>query len=335
MAEPFRKRWGLFPNPEVARTIASLDARRDCHRIVRLMGQYDMAWDMERALEVALFYTYGSDTVSALLNRTGEFRDHGQKRYDDTRLLIGHFLETGWDSDEGARAIARINRTHAHYAISNDDFLFVLWTFIEFPLRWSRLYARRPMTLHEREAGFIFWSEIGKRMGLTDIPPTRAAFDEFIVGYKARHFKPSEASAQVARDTLKIGEGWLPWPLKGLVAPVVYSLFADDEQFLAAVGARKPPRWFAAMVRGSLRVYGWVRRGTRLGAYPLHLADTSNRTYPGNRYEIESLKPVHLEAVEQGHLSGSEAEGAGGVDGVAAGVLSPETPSGRCPHALR
>ncbi|MFZ2297540.1 MAG: oxygenase MpaB family protein, partial [Aquabacterium sp.] len=231
MSEPFRKRWGLFPNPGVDRTIAALDARQDCQRIVRLMGQYDMAWDMQRALELALFYTYGSDSVSTLLNRTGEFREHGQKRYDDTRLLIGHFLEAGWDSEAGAQALDRINRTHAHYRIPNEDYLFVLWTFIEFPLRWSKVYARRPMTAHEREAGFNFWVEIGRRMGLSDIPPTRAAFDAFIEGYKQRHFKPCEASAQVAQDTLRVGQAWLPWPLKGLVAPVVYSLFDDDALF--------------------------------------------------------------------------------------------------------
>lgn len=322
MSEPFRKRWGLFPNPEVARTSAALDARQDCQRIVRLMGQYDMAWDMQRALELALFYTYGSDSVSTLLNRTGEFREHGQKRYDDTRLLIGHFLEAGWDSEEGAQALDRINRTHAHYRIPNEDYLFVLWTFIEFPLRWSKVYARRPMTAHEREAGFNFWVEIGRRMGLSDIPPTKAAFDAFIEGYKQRHFKPCAASAQVAQDTLRVGQGWLPWPLKGLVAPVVYSLFDDDALFLAAVGARKPPRWFAALVRGGLRAHGWLRRGTRLGAYPLRLADTPNRTYPGNRYSIEQLKPVHLQRVEGEAPSGTPGDAEAAV-----------APAGRCPFA--
>src|SRR3989338_4118535 len=319
MSEPFRKRWGLFPNPGVARTIAALDARQDCQRIVRLMGQYDMAWDMQRALELALFYTYGSDSVSTLLNRTGEFREHGQKRYDDTRLLIGHFLEAGWDSEAGAQALDRINRTHAHYRIPNEDYLFVLWTFIEFPLRWSKVYARRPMTAHEREAGFNFWVEIGRRMGLSDIPPTRAAFDAFIEGYKQRHFKPCEASAQVAQDTLRVGQAWLPWPLKGLVAPVVYSLFDDDALFLAAVGARKPPRWFAALVRGGLRTHGWLRRGTRLGAYPLRLADTPNRSYPRNRYTIEQLKPVHLQRVE--------GEAPCGTPGDAESAVAP---AGRC-----
>lgn len=322
MSEPFRKRWGLFPNPGVDRTIAALDARQDCQRIVRLMGQYDMAWDMQRALELALFYTYGSDSVSTLLNRTGEFREHGQKRYDDTRLLIGHFLEAGWDSEAGAQALDRINRTHAHYRIPNDDYLFVLWTFIEFPLRWSKVYARRPMTAHEREAGFNFWVEIGRRMGLSDIPPTKAAFDAFIEGYKQRHFKPCAASAQVAQDTLRVGQGWLPWPLKGLVAPVVYSLFDDDALFLAAVGARKPPRWFAALVRGGLRAHGWLRRGTRLGAYPLRLADTPNRTYPGNRYSIEQLKPVHLQRVEGEAPSGTPGDAEAAV-----------APAGRCPFA--
>lgn len=322
MSEPFRKRWGLFPNSEVARTIAALDAREDCQRIVRLMGQYDMAWDMQRALELALFYTYGSDSVSTLLNRTGEFREHGQKRYDDTRLLIGHFLEAGWDSEAGAQALDRINRTHAHYRIPNDDYLFVLWTFIEFPLRWSKVYARRPMTAHEREAGFNFWVEIGRRMGLSDIPPTKAAFDAFIEGYKQRHFKPCEASAQVARDTLRVGQAWLPWPLKGLVAPVVYSLFDDDALFLAAVGVRKPPRWFVALVRGGLRAHGWLRRGTRLGAYPLRLADTPNRSYPGNRYRIEQLKPVHLQRVEGEAPSGTPGDAEAAV-----------APAGRCPFA--
>ena len=322
MSEPFRKRWGLFPNPEVARTSAALDARQDCQRIVRLMGQYDMAWDMQRALELALFYTYGSDSVSTLLNRTGVFREHGQKRYDGTRLLIGHFLEAGWDSEAGAHALDRINRTHAHYRIPNDDYLFVLWTFIEFPLRWSQVYARRPMTAHEREAGFNFWVEIGRRMGLSDIPPTKAAFDAFIEGYKQRHFKPCAASAQVAQDTLRVGQAWLPWPLKGLVAPVVYSLFDDDALFLAAVGAGKPPRWFAALVRGGLRAHGWLRRGTRLGAYPLRLADTPNRTYPGNRYSIEQLKPVHLQRVEGEAPSGTPGDAEAAV-----------APAGRCPFA--
>ena len=97
---------------------------------------------------------------------------------------------------------------------------------------------------------------------------------------------------------------------------------SDDALFLAAVGVRKPPRWFVALVRGGLRAHGWLRRGTRLGAYPLRLADTPNRTYPGNRYSIEQLKPVHLQRVEGEAPSGTPGDAEAAV-----------APAGRCPFA--
>nr|MBP7503764.1 hypothetical protein [Aquabacterium sp.] len=76
------------------------------------------------------------------------------------------------------------------------------------------------------------------------------------------------------------------------------------------------------LVRGGLRAHGWLRRGTRLGAYPLRLADTPNRTYPGNRYSIEQLKPVHLQRVEGEAPSGTPGDAEAAV-----------APAGRCPFA--
>lgn len=58
------------------REIESLDAGADVQRIVQLMAQYEFSWDIQRALEVALFYTYASEPVSKLLDRTGEFERH-------------------------------------------------------------------------------------------------------------------------------------------------------------------------------------------------------------------------------------------------------------------
>lgn len=294
MAPVYRKRFGFMPNPAVAREIAGLDARRDCQRIVHLLTAYEFPWDMTRSLEVALFYTYGSDTVSQLLDRTGEFREHGQKRYDDTRLLIAHFMDSGWDGEIGRQALARMNQTHANYRIPNDDFLFVLWTFIDFPLRWTDRYAWRPMTAHERAAWFHFWREIGLRMGLRDIPADKPAFDAFVSAYRQQHFVPAEASARVANATLDILRGWLPERLRGLVGPIVYSLL-DEPDFLAAVQARPAPRRLKHLVERSLTALGVARRAVAFGPYPQRVDDAINRTYPGNRYRIDDLQPVHLQ----------------------------------------
>lgn len=294
MSITYRKRLGFMPNPAVAAEIAALDAVRDCQRIVHLLVSYEFAWDITRALEVALFYTYGSASVSRLLDRTREFSDHGQKRYDDTRLLIAHFMESGWERGPGARALARINQTHGNYRIPNDDFLFVLWTFIDFPLRWTEEYGRRGMTVHEQRAWFEFWSEIGRRMGLRDVPADKPAFDAFIHDYRLREFVPDPASARVAAATVRIVEGWLPAPLQGLVSPAVYSLI-DDPLFMDAIGVQPPSPLVRRVVRASLRRLGQLKRHWAIGEYPGLLATQLNRTYPGNRYEIEALEPAHLQ----------------------------------------
>lgn len=82
-------------------------ARADCQRIAHQLSAYEFPWDFQRALELALCYTYGSASVSRLLDGTGEFRTNGQKRYDDTRLLITHLIDAGWDGEVGRRAAPR------------------------------------------------------------------------------------------------------------------------------------------------------------------------------------------------------------------------------------
>lgn len=294
----YRKRWGFAPNPAVAREIASLDAQADCQRIVHLLTAYEFSWDLTRAMELALFYTYGSESVSRLLDRTGEFARHGQKRYDDTRLLIAHFLDTGWDGEFGRSALARMNQTHAHYRIPNEDYLFVLWTFIEFPRRWTSRYSRRRMTPHECTAWFHFWREVGQRMGLRDVPATPQDFDRFAEAYAAQQFVPSEASARVATATADVMRGWMPKGLKWLVDPVVYGFFTGDRRFLAAVHARGSATVGCVTAIG-LKALGLLKRLWAPGPYPQLVDSPRNRTYPWHDYQISHLRPARLQATEQ------------------------------------
>lgn len=298
MTAPYAKRLGLLPNPAVAAEIARLDARADCQRIAHLLSAYEFPWDFQRALELALFYTYGSASVSRLLDGTGEFRANGQKRYDDTRLLMTHLIDAGWDGEVGRRALARVNRSHGHYRIPNDDFLFVLWTFIEFPIRWTRAHSRRAMTAHEQAAWFHFWVGVGERMGIAGIPADKAAFDAWVEGYQQREFVPAAASARVAQATLRILEGWLPAPLRPQVGPAVYSFFADDARFLAAIGVAPPPCYWRPALRTLLSALGKVKRVVAPLEYPTCPDSGRNRTYGSAGYTIEALRPDKLKARE-------------------------------------
>ncbi|WP_224365064.1 oxygenase MpaB family protein [Hyalangium versicolor] len=276
-------------SPQVQRDIAALDPVRDCQRIVNLLATYEFPFDLQRALEVALFHTYGSQSVSRLLDRTGEFSKRGQKRYDDTRLLLTHFTESGWDLEMGARAIAQMNHIHSFFKIPNDDYLFVLWTFIDFPIQWMRDFGWRPLTEHESQAWFSFWCELGRRMRLSDVPESKPAFDEFVRAYEAREFVANAASHRVARATLTILENWFPSPLRFAVAPAVLSLARP--QLLPAIGMSAPAPWVGRAVRGVLKLRAWVKRHVSLEHSPVRIEGTPNRTYPGNQYTVERLGP--------------------------------------------
>ena len=124
-----------MPRTAILDEIRRLDPERDNQRIVFLCSCYEFAFDMTRALEFALFRTYCVPSISGLLDRTGEFARRAQKRYDDTDLIVATMMAYGYDSERGRAALRRMNHIHGRFAIANDDFLYVLSTFIYEPIR--------------------------------------------------------------------------------------------------------------------------------------------------------------------------------------------------------
>jgi hypothetical protein len=141
-----------------------LDPVRDCQTIARRLACWEFPWDTTRSLEFALFRTFASPRIGGLLHATGEFEARAQKRYDDTDLIVSELVEHGYDSERGQRALARMNQIHARFHIANQDFLYVLSTFVLEPIRWNTRFGWRPMTGWERLGWFRFWLEVGRRM---------------------------------------------------------------------------------------------------------------------------------------------------------------------------
>lgn len=148
---------------------------------------FDFPWDTERALEFALFRTFGIAKGTPLLVKTGEFVARTQKRYDDTVLTLSELLEFGYDSERGRAALKRMNQRHGHYVIPNDEYLYTLSTFIFEPIRWNTRFGWRPLTDAERLASYYFWRRIGEHMGIRDIPPSYEAFERFNIAYERAH----------------------------------------------------------------------------------------------------------------------------------------------------
>ncbi len=292
MSFTYTKRFGLFRNPAVRRELQSLDPVQDHQRMVHLLATYEFPFDITRALELALFHTYASPRVSGLLARTGEFERHGQKRYDDTSRLIAQFMESGYDSDKGQRAILHMNHIHGHYRIDNADFLFVLATFVLDPIDWIRRYGWRKLTTSEELALFYFFREVGHRMNLTDLPNSLPDLQAFTSDYEDRHFRYTDSNRKIADATVAIVQGWFPRLLHPLVRPTFAALINDKLRL--AFGYQRPPVYFISLTTSALWIRKWPLRWITFKPYPTLVEKTTFRHYPDGPPEIEAVGPEDI-----------------------------------------
>jgi ER-bound oxygenase mpaB/B'/Rubber oxygenase, catalytic domain len=270
------------------RHIERLDPERDHQEIVRITGMYEFPWDTTRALEFALYKTFCVPSISALLDQTGEFRQRAQKRYDDTALLIAELTEWGYDSDRGHAALRQMNRIHRRFVIANDDYLYVLTTFILEPIRWIDRFGWRRLSGHERLAQVHFWREVGRRMGIRDIPETYAELEQYNMTYERERFRYGMTNQRVGEATRDLFLSWFPAPLRPLLTPGIYAML--EEPVLDAFGFPHPPRWLRRLTAGSLRLRGRILRRFPPRRRPRIYTAGRHRTYP-HGYEIADLGP--------------------------------------------
>jgi hypothetical protein len=252
------------------------------------MACYEFPWDMTRALELALFRTYCVPSISALLDKMGEFARRPQKRYDDTDLIVSMLIEEGYESPVGQTALARMNAIHGRFLIANEDFLYVLSTFVFVPLNWFERFGRRKPTGHERLALFHFWRQVGQRMGIRDIPESFEAFAAYHRDYEAAHYRLAESNRRVGEATRELFASWFPRPLRPLVRRAIPALL--DETTRRAFGFPDPPAWLAALATGGLKLRGWLLAWLPVQRRPRLRTQLPHRSYPQG-WGMEDLGP--------------------------------------------
>ena len=272
--------------------IRGLDPVLDHARIVYLDTCFEFPWDTTRALELALFRTFAVPSVAALLDSTGEFERAPQKRYDDTDLILSTIVEAGYDSEDGKRAIRRMNRIHGRFEITNEDFLYVLSSFVFEPIRWNARFGWRPLIEAEKLATFELWREVGRRMAIEDIPATYEELLSLNEEYERRHFRRTEASERVGGATRDMFLAWFPGLPKRFGAQAIYALM--DDALLEAFGFPQPPRAVQSAVASALRARGRIVSALPPRRRPRHRTRRRTRTY-GREWTLESLGP-ELEA---------------------------------------
>jgi hypothetical protein len=273
---------------DILRQIQALDPERDHVRIQHLSTGYEFPWDTVRALEIALYRTYCVPSISALLDRTGEFRHRTQQRYDDTAIIVAEMCEWGYESGRGRQALEQMNFIHGHFKIANEDYLYVLSTFVYEPIRWINNFGWRKMCEQEKLGAYYFWREVGKRMGIKGIPPTYKDFERYNRDYERDKFRYADTNQRVGSATRDLFASWFPRLLAPLVRHGIYAML--DERMLAAFGFPRPLGFMPPLARFALKMRGKFVRFLPPRRKPHFFTDILNRTYPQG-YEISELGP--------------------------------------------
>jgi ER-bound oxygenase mpaB/B'/Rubber oxygenase, catalytic domain len=277
--------------------IRTLDPDRDYHTIYRLTALYEFPFDVRMGLLLAFWRTFAVPSIAEVLAGTGETTRRTARRADDTGILMYELIDHGLDHPRGRAANRRLNQIHRHFPIRNDDYLYVLGTFVFVGLRWIDQHGWRDLCCHERQAAFNFYVELGRRMNIADIPRTLTAYAELFDSYERERFAYSAAAEDLMRATKGLLAD-LPRPLAASGRQIADALL--DEPLRTATGIPDPPATARAAVRAVLGTRAWLlRRAFPPRRRSILDGGITAKTYP-NGYDLSAVGSLSRRSFDAG-----------------------------------
>ena len=153
--------------------------------------------------------------------------------------------------------MSKLNWLHHRYDILNGDYVHTLALFVLEPQRWIEKYEWRAMTYLEKVAHFLYWREIGHRMGFCDIPKTLEELAEWKVEYEKTHLYYVPENRIVTDATINLFLNKAPKALHGFLRTLFVS-FIEEKTVRQALGYDDPPAWAVAFTSGFFRLRGVI-----------------------------------------------------------------------------
>ncbi|WP_448547720.1 oxygenase MpaB family protein [Thalassotalea fusca] len=188
---------------------------------------------------IALLKTMSIAHLVEQLYGNSQLNQQTYERLSKTRDFIKTIISSGIDSEQSRATFSHINRVHANLPASNDDFLYVLSTFILEPVRFNRQFSRYQLADDEIDVLLTFWSEVGQRMRITDIPETEGQWHKFQRAYEAKCQAYSPEGNALAKKSLnQVVKLSLPFGTRFIAKQLITGALSVNT--LAALGLNKP-----------------------------------------------------------------------------------------------
>jgi len=250
-----RKHASLIENPH------SMNYKT-AHGIMKFSMLHEFAWMYFFGTTWALVKTYGIASGTGLLVQTRQLTTDEKvgKRAEDTGVIIAEITIGSMDSERGLRALSKMNWLHRRYGakIGNEEMIHTMAMFVLEPQRWIERYEWRSMSELERVAAFIYWKEIGNRMGITNMPQTLPDLEAWVEKFEETHMIYADSNRVCAETTTNLYLRNVPSLLKNFARLAASSLLEDRVRI--AVGQPEPPAWIAFVVKSLLKTRGSLVR---------------------------------------------------------------------------
>lgn len=273
--------------------IRELDPVQDYAEIYRLTTLYEFTFDVSIALQLAFYRTYAVPSISALLAHTGHIEHDPVKRAEDTGLLIFEMIEHGFDHPRARTALRVTNGAHRPWTISNEDYLYVLGTFMFVPFRWLDRYGWRRPVAAERVAAYHFYRELGLRMGIRDIPGSWEKYEHWFDTYEREHFAHTPANTRLLRASQQLIADRFPPRARGLGRLLGLALLdlIEDEPLRRALGVPRTPWVLRGTVKLGFRLRAVVQRFLKPRTSSSFTPGGQMKAYPDG-YQLSDLGPA-------------------------------------------
>jgi hypothetical protein len=242
----------------VRRQIEALDPAQDHEEMARLSFEvlYGDPLLVHAAYLVGFSRQVAVPEIARVVYRGGEgknLRDVA-RRSDDTLALFGAFLKWGHSSPEGRAAIARMERIHARFEISEEQKRYTLATLVFEAERIGGHLGFEPLTAAQREAAWRFWRGVAKQMPLGGLPGSAEEMWRWMLDFERRHWRYSEAGRQVVERFFEDWTvRWFPRPVQRLARPLLLALM--EPELRTALRLQAPSAGVEWLVRTSARAY--------------------------------------------------------------------------------
>jgi hypothetical protein len=238
------------------RRIAALDPEQDHEEVARLTLEvlHGDRIGVHAALLIGFSRQVAVPSIARVIYRGGGGDTLGDiaRRIDDTLALFGAFLKWGPSSLEGRAAIARMERIHARFPITDEQKRYTLATLIFEPDRIGQRLGVDQLTAGQREAIWRFWCSVAEQMPLGGLPATSKELWRWTLDYEREHWRYTNDGRRVVETFFDDWTTrWFPRRARRLGRQVLLALM--DEELRTALQLETPSKHLERLIRASAR----------------------------------------------------------------------------------